>query len=177
MRKIKHYLIFPLFLLMVVPGCGGQKYIYVVQRDTPSKPIFTVFSSDPTYYSAARLASGTESALIKLGLSVVNPPIQKSVTKKSGVETEAREASKGKASAEEIKEEFYAFGDTTADYVIQINARNNSFKIVKMDTLEILAVERTDLIPQYQGSSSEWKIYEFFTALGFTVNKPRAEGH
>jgi hypothetical protein len=174
MRGSKHYLIFPLFFLTMATGCA-PKYIYVVQRDTPIKPVFTVIPSDSTYYSAARLASDTELALIKLGLSVVNPPIRKSVTKKSGVEKEARDASKGKASAEEIKEEFNVFDETNADYVIQIEARNDNFKIVKKDTLEILAVEKARLFSQYQGTSSEWKLYDLFTALGFTVKKPQAE--
>ena len=88
------------------------------------------------------------------------------------VENEARGASKGKTSLGEIKEEFYAFGDTNADDIIEVNTRVAILKIIKIDTLEILTVEKSYY---FQGSSAEWKLYDLFTALGFTVKKPQAE--
>ena len=137
-------------------------------------------------------------ALIKLGLSVVNPPIVKSVTtergdldsaamheSKSG-ENSAKGASKGQTSVGEIKEEYDVFDETKANYVLQVNARHHIFKIVEKNTREILAVENSDIFRQDYGpltatdenktaTLNEYKIYDIFTALGFKVKKPKAE--
>ena len=86
MKGNKHYLIFPLFFLMMTTGCA-PKYIYVVQRDTPTNPAFMVMPNDATYHSDVRLANDMESVLIKLGLSVVNPPVLKAIEKKVLIST------------------------------------------------------------------------------------------
>ena len=70
----------------MVTGCA-QKYIYVVQRDTPTNPAFMVLPKDPTSYSDVRLANAMESVLIKLGLSVVKPPVLKAIEKKVLIST------------------------------------------------------------------------------------------
>lgn len=181
----------------MVTGCAPIKYVYVVQRDTPTKPVFTVIPTVRTD-SGTKLASDTEMALIKLGLSVVNPPIVKSVTKESGEvdsesmqasesgENAAKGASKGKESIGGIKEEYVVLDETNADYVIKVNPRLPIFKIIKKDGLEILAVGNSDIFRQDYGPFAdsdgnktpilnEYKIYDIFTALGFKVNKPKAK--
>jgi len=197
MSDIRQYLVFTVFLLLLGTGCEPIKYVYVVQRDTPTNPIFTVIRMEATS-SNTKLASDSEMALIKLGLSVVNPPIVKSVTTERGdvdsasmQESEsgknsAKGASKGKQSVGGIKEEYDVFDETNANYVIQVNARHNIFKIIEKDTREILTVGNSDIFRQDYGPLAateenqtsilnEYKIYDLFTALGFKVNKPKAE--
>lgn len=160
-------------------------YSYITHEVVPEKPAFAVmYSYNDNDMSGKLLADATEGVLISLGLSVVSPPKKKiiesqsgnasSTSNKSSVASKEKlnEKNKEKLSAGGYTEKYKAYDDTNADYFIFVNSRQKSFKIVKKDTQEILAIDDSNLFELFYTSEKyNEQLYDIFTTLGFKVNK------
>ncbi|MEK7747594.1 MAG: hypothetical protein AAB300_00750 [Nitrospirota bacterium] len=70
-------------LAIMLGGCETTNS-FVVMRDVPTKPSFTVIPYNNYHYQGV-FASKVEEALITLGLKTISPPTVKEVTKTSGL--------------------------------------------------------------------------------------------
>lgn len=166
--------LFSVFLLagVFISGCGSARLKYVVYRDVPQHPAFTVV---PVSYSAAdyRFKESTELALIEMGLSVIEAPLKKKFNKKPESNALAAKrdmqlhGSEKSVSIDDLIEISEVYDQTKADYVILLNAETNVLKITRQATREIQAVIKYSVMEQ--SGSRFIKLHETLLNLGFKV--------
>lgn len=133
-----------LCLLLILTGCSYYIPIYktnfIVQRDVPQNPTFTVMPNNNSFSEVA-FAQVVEACLIGARVKVVQLPATKSVqteevrTKKK---TTPEPALEGKGTV--VTETYLAYEPTNADYYIQTNSVSRQMKVVKTETQEVLAI-------------------------------------
>ena len=157
---------------VLVSACGSSKLKYVVYRDVPQRPAFTVV---PVSYSAAdyRFKENTESALIEMGLAVIETPLKNKFKTKpeSNALTAKRDMQLHDAvksvSIDDFIETAEVYEQSKADYVILLNAQTNVLKITRQTTREIQAVIKYSVMDQ--SGSRFIKLHETLLNLGFKV--------
>ena len=166
--------LFSVFLLagVFISGCGSAKLKYVVYRDVPQHPAFTVV---PVSYSAAdyRFKENTELALIEMGLAVIETPLKNKF--KTQPESNALAAKRDMqlhdavkpVSIDDLIETSGVYEQSKADYVILLNAQTNVLKITRQTTREIQAVIKYSVMDQ--SGSRFIKLHETLLNLGFKV--------
>lgn len=130
-----------LCLLLILTGCYTiHQTTFIVQRDVPQNPTFTVIPANYTF-SEVTFAQTIEGCLIGAGVKVVQRPATKSVQTEE-VKTKNKPtpepALEGKGIA--VTESFWAYEPTDADYYIQTYSVSRQMKIVKTETQEVLAI-------------------------------------
>ena len=130
-----------IILLLTLTACGSVQY--VVSRDIPQSPSFTVI---PLYqkHRDIEYAATLEKVMIDLGISVVNAP-------KKGVKNTI-------ISNNQLIQ-------TTATYIAITDSRNSIIKIIKRDTNEVIAVLDNIRDPKFKNRT----IRNAFKALGFNI--------
>jgi hypothetical protein len=140
-----------LFIIVLLSGCVPQvKTTFVVSRDVPNEPSFTVLPFN-NYYKQIEFANRVEAALIELGVKVIKyNPQPKEITRKMGIELEADQEAADIMNIGEIfitgkKEEaiaietFIHYGEVKSNYIIYTDLWSERIKVVKKDSLEVLA--------------------------------------
>lgn len=129
------------FFLLILTGCyTHHETTFVVQRDTPQNPSFTVLPANHSY-AQVEFANTIESCLIAAGVKVIQRPATKSVQTeeiKTKNKTTSEPAMEGKGIA--VTQTFRAYEKTNADYYIETNAIAQQMRVVKTDTQEVLAI-------------------------------------
>ncbi|MDH5471973.1 MAG: hypothetical protein OEY61_03890 [Gammaproteobacteria bacterium] len=156
----------------LLSACGTVKLKYVVYRDIPLHPAFTVV---PLSYSAAdnRFKAMVESSLIAMGISVVEAPLKKQTTMK--IESNAMRAkremqlhdSERRLHTDDIVETAMIYDQSKADYVILVNAETSVLKITRQSTGEIQAVIEYGLLDK--AGSRFIKLQDTLISLGFNI--------
>lgn len=174
-----------LFIFILTLGCG-QRIItkFVVQRDTPQNPIFTVIPfhsvmAKNEYYNQIVFSHRIEEVLVKLGVKTVNVPAVKSVSKtiKEGSEaTEVNEEklfSSGKKAEETLVEVFFAYEESSADFIIFTNVFNGRVRIVNKNSKEVVATFQITIGSTVSKIEKEYLfekiIHDALNALGIQV--------
>ena len=130
-----------LCLLLILTGCYTiHQTTFIVQRDVPQNPTFTVMPANNSF-SEVTFAHTIESCLIGAGVKVVQRPATKTVQTEE-VKTKNKPTSEpaleGKGIA--VTETFWAYEPTDADYYIQTYSASGQMKVVKTETQEVLAI-------------------------------------
>ena len=170
----QHLKLFFVFTLVgvFISGCGSAKLKYVVYRDVPQQPAFTVV---PVNYSVAdyKFKEETEASLIEMGLSVIESPLRKQSTIKS--ESNALRAKRDmqltgsvkKTSIDDLVETSKIYDQLKVDYVILVNAETSALKITKRETREIQGVIEYTVLDK--SGSRFIKLHDALLNLGFKV--------
>jgi len=123
---------------LLLAGCGTNT-VFVVQRDVPASPVFTVVPAND-YMNQIDFANIVESYLLSAGAKVVQRPAWKEVKAEkqaaglaapSGIQVQGAQAS--------MTEWFAAFDSTNADYFVLTFADTRYIRIMQRSTKEILA--------------------------------------
>ena len=152
-------------LLLTLTGCYVHQTTFIVQRDVPQKPTFTVMPANNSF-SEVTFASTVESCLIGAGVKVVQPPATKSVQTeevKTKNKTTPERDLEGKGIA--ITETFWAYEPTDADYYIQTNSVSRQMKVVKTETQEVLAILIMPRVSPIENTATETKYTYIAKAL------------
>jgi hypothetical protein len=121
---------------LLIAACSQT--VFLVQRDVPSSPTFTVIPANDYLYQVD-FATQIEGHLISCGVKVIVRPVSKEIeTRKSASQTEAFQEKAGEKEATQI-ERYHAVDETSADYIIQSYAEANFVKIIRRTTGEVLA--------------------------------------
>jgi hypothetical protein len=143
-----------ILLAIMLGGCETTNN-FVVLRDVPTKPSFTVIPYNNYHYQGV-FASKVEEALIALGLKTISPPTVKEVTKASGLNVQQNGVEQnevvqkmtallsGKSAHAISIEEYMAYEDIEADYIISSDEASKRLKIVMVKTKEIVATFTID---------------------------------
>lgn len=163
-KKIKLRLFFILFLPCLFLGCTTIVITrFVVSRDVPLDPIFTVIPYN-NYYEQVNYANKIEECLIELGVKTVTRPTIKEIVKKQSLETgqKAQDINKLLMSNKKTEaitiESYYSYEEFNADYVIFSDYLSKRVKIVNKETREVLATFQIDIGTTY---SKEMEEYSF----------------
>jgi hypothetical protein len=167
---------------------------FVVLRDVPTKPSFTVIPYNNYHYQGV-FASKIEEALITLGLKTVSPPTVKEVTKASGLNVKEDGVVQNEVVQKEVVqkmtallsgksaqaisiEEYMAYEDIDADYIISSDEISKRLKIIMVKTKEIVATFTIDNSNSGNVSVEEIRDYAFkkqiqnaLIALGIKVRE------
>ena len=156
----------------LLSACGAARLKYVVYRDVPQHPAFTVI---PASYSAAddRFRVAVESSLLTMGLSVVEAPLIKTaeVQAESNAVRARREMqlheSEQAVSVDNLVATSMVYDQTKADYVILVNSETAVLKIIRQSTREIQAVVEYSLLDK--AGSRFVKLHDVLESLGFKI--------
>lgn len=128
-------------LLLILTGCYTYtQTTFVVQRNVPQNPTFTVYPANHSF-SEVTFANAIESYLIGSGVKVVQRPALKSVQTEE-IKTKDKRTSEpaieGKGIA--VTKTFWAYEPTDADYYIETNSISGQMRVVKTQTQEVLSI-------------------------------------
>ncbi len=116
--------------------------------------------------------------LIEVGLHIVRPPaarvikekltsIDTATTEKSATSKErADNINKGNLNTDGVTETYLSYGETTADHYLFIDSELNSFKIVKKETGEILAIEKLNILSDYNDVKKHREFADLLKSIG-----------
>lgn len=179
--------LFITLLAIMLGGCATNNF--VVLRDVPTKPSFTVIPYN-NYHDQGVFASKVEEALITLGLKTISPPTVKEVTKTSGLNVQedgvvqSDVAQKmtallsGKSAQALSIEEYMAYEDIDADYIISSDEISKRLKIIMVKTKEIVATFTIDnsssvnvSVKGIRDHAFKKQLQDALIALGITVRE------
>jgi len=126
------------FLVIVFLGCS-QKPIYIVQRDVPSNPSFTVLPANELLYQV-HFANRIEEFLIGSGVKVNRRPASKYVETKQNVEKvnlTPVDAAKGSIL---VTEAYRTLEEFSTDFLVETYADSKQIKFTNRKTNEVLTV-------------------------------------
>jgi len=167
--------------LLMMAGCLQAQNNFIVMRDVPPTPSFTVIPFN-FYHSQINFANQIEEALITLGVKTVERPSTKRVTTKKERVAQASDVDvdqkidamlfSGKSAQAISIEEYIAYDEIKSDYIISSDVLSNRVKIVRLETEEILATFIMHLDP-LGGLENDYKfkknIQDALVALGINV--------
>jgi len=134
---MKHIIVF--FLIVGALGGCAPRQVFVTLRDVPQQPTFVVIPANNIVYQV-EYANRIEAALIASGVSVVSRPATKSIrTERQLTQAEAGSEDKVETADATLIEEYRAYDDLGADYMISTFADSRQIKIELVSTKEILA--------------------------------------
>lgn len=157
--------------ITLLSACSSQLK-YVIYRDIPEHPAFTVLPVSHTY-ADYQFRSEVESSLLELGLSVVEAPIKIHTVAKP--ESRAlRAKSEGKLSTasqslavNDLVMNSVVYDQSKADYVIMVDASTDILKIVRRSSSEIQAVIEYTVLDK--AGSRFVKLHDVLKNLGFKI--------
>ena len=160
-----------LFVCLVVAGCAPKTELFVVLRDVPQDPSFTVIPANDYLYQI-EFANKVEEYIISAGVKVVSRPALKEVEAKKEVGQEEAKSGEAKGAHGTLTEKYIAFDETNADYIISTYADSRQIKIIKktskeiLSTFELKAVKRGD-----ETISEDSLVYQALMKLGIPVRQ------
>ncbi len=129
-----------LLSLLILTSCS-TKEVFVVLRDVPEKPTFTVIPANYVY-NEVQFANRVEKCLIGARVKVVSHPGTKEIQTEEG-KAKGKSTSEPafEASGKVIVERYRQREPTDADYIVETYAVSRQVKIIRNNqTHEILAV-------------------------------------
>jgi hypothetical protein len=163
--KFNNYIISSFFLLLsvfILQGCvSSNNPIYIVSRDVPENPSFTVIPFN-NYQLQISCTDSVESALISSGVKVVKRPEVKEVENRKGYGGEQKQIDQpneninSKGAFETRIERYSEYEEIKSDYIIETNCTVQSYqgslyiegmnvRITKTISKEILASFQSNL--------------------------------
>ncbi|MDP1677674.1 MAG: hypothetical protein Q8L88_12515 [Bacteroidota bacterium] len=134
-----------LILGLMFASCA-TKFVYIVQRDVPEKPIFTVLPISD-YLNQIEFSTAVEQYLMSAGVKIIQPPSSKAVETKRNIggaignvqldKNEVRVADE--QGSQTLIERYSALHETKADYIVETNSISRQVKIIAKSTQEIVA--------------------------------------
>ena len=144
-----------IFLILILTSCGTKEYI--VLRDVPENPTFTVIPAD-NYLSEVAFANRIERYLISAGVKVVQRPGMKHIqTEQSEAERQSKSDSSTEAAGKVLTETYFMREPTAADYIVLTYRHSLQIRIIKNKTQEVLTVLSLPIAHQQFGSDPERK--------------------
>jgi len=170
-------------IICLVLGCAKITH-FVVLRDAPLNPIFTVIPYN-NFYEQVNYANKIEESLIELGVKIVTRPTVKEIIKRQKTEAGQKVVDvnellmSGKTAEAIVIESYFSYDEFNADYIIFSDVLSKRVKIIKKDTREILATFKIEV----GTTSTEIKeycfkkiLYDALKSLGINVNELPAQG-
>lgn len=141
-----------IFLLLILASCGSKEYI--VLRDVPENPSFTVIPAD-NYLSEVSFANRIERYLISAGVKVIQRPGMKHIqTEQSKAERQSSALSAEEA-GKVLTETYFMREPTSADYIVLTYRHSLQVRIIKNKTQEVLTVLSLPIAHQQFGPDPE----------------------
>ena len=128
---------FLLLLVLHTSGCVKEP-IFIVLRDVPNNPSFTVIPVNDYLYQI-EFATKIEEYLIQAGVKVVRHPASKAVETKKQLTQPESNVKQGAVAEATMTERYYSLEDTDADYVVETYADSKQVKIVRKASREIIS--------------------------------------
>ena len=127
-----------IFLLLILTSCGSKEYI--VLRDVPENPSFTVIPAD-NYLSEVTFANRIERYLISAGVKVIQRPGMKHIqAEQSKAESQSTSDRSAESAGKVLTETYFMREPSTADYIVLTYRHSLQVRIIKNKTQEVLTV-------------------------------------
>jgi hypothetical protein len=170
MKKLLLILIF-LIVCTAFFSCTRVSTKFVVLRDTPLKPVFTVIPFNNSYRQID-YANQVEEVLIKLGVKVEQRPTIKEIVTSKGLGEEKtvvdlyKSLAAGKKNESVVVESYLAYDEFKADYIVLSDLLSRRLKVINRNTKEVLTSLR---MGRARGYGFEKIIYDSLRSLEITV--------
>lgn len=156
-----------MLLVLVVLICLIEKSfsqgVFVVLRDVPESPTVVVV---PNSYNSDEidLADKVEELLMKFKVKIVERPSVRRITETKNAAKETSGEEGIAVGAKGLKEEYYAYEETGADFLLLTDERQDRAKLIRIKTKEILASSKA--LKVFQGPCDD-AFYKVGSTLGF----------
>ncbi len=138
--------LFVVFLVALLKYDGLCQNMFVVLRDVPESPSVVVV---PNGYGSREieLADKAEEMLMSFRIKVVQRPTLRRVTETKGAAKAAAPDEGNIVGSKGMTEEYFAYEETGADYLLLTDEKTDRVKLVKIRTKEILASSKALATP------------------------------
>ena len=126
------------FIVFVFMGCA-QKPIYIVYRDVPPNPTFTVLPANDLLYQV-HFANRIEEFIIGSGVKVNRRPASKYVETKQNIEKVNLGPVDAAIGGVMLTEVYRTTEEFTTDYIVETYADSKQIKFTNRKTNEVLSV-------------------------------------